>query len=111
MSGGEELGTALIMWLRNGKDDTNVAKEVVKVVWPRVCEGRSQVHCAWATSCGTKVDLVTEIESWMREHSTRCERHLIKLGYFCPGCQHGLCTVCNNIESRTQCPWCMEPFP
>ena len=24
----------------------------------------------------------------MRVHITRCERHLIKLGYFCPGCQH-----------------------
>jgi hypothetical protein len=22
-----------------------------------------------------------------------------------------LCTVCNDIEGRTQCPWCMEPFP
>jgi hypothetical protein len=57
------------------------------------------------------MDLVTEIQSWMRTYSARCERHLIKLEYFCPGCQHGLCTVRNDIESRTQCPWCMEPFP
>jgi hypothetical protein len=51
------------------------------------------------------------IESWMRVNKTRCERHLIKLGYFCPGCQHGLCTVCNDIESRIQCPMCQKPFP
>jgi hypothetical protein len=57
------------------------------------------------------MDLVTEIESWMRTYSARCERHLIKLGYFCPGCQHGLCTVCNDIESRTQWPWYTEPIP
>ena len=26
--------------------------------------------------------------------------------------QHsGMCTACNEIEGRIQCPWCMEPFP
>ncbi len=39
------------------------------------------------------------------------QRHLIKLGYRCPECQHGLCTACNEIEGHIQCPWCMEPFP
>ena len=57
-----------------------------------------------AVSYETKLELITEIESLMRKCNTRCERHLIKLGYFCPRCQHGLCTVCNDIESRTQCP-------
>jgi hypothetical protein len=111
MSGGEVLGTALIKWLKDGEEDIIVAREVVQVVWPRVCEGRSPAHSAWAASCETKVELAAEVESWMRVHNTRCERHLIKLGYFCPGCQHGLCTVCNDMESRTQCPLCQEPFP
>jgi hypothetical protein len=111
MSGGEVLGTALIKWLKDGEEDIIVAREVVQVVWPRVCEGRSPAHSAWATSCETKVELAAEVESWMRVHNTRCERHLIKLGYLCPGCQHGLCTVCNDMESRTQCPLCQEPFP
>ena len=103
MSGKEVLGTALVTWLRNAEDETHVPRKVVKVVLPRVCEGRSQTHSEWAASCETKVDLVTEIESWMRAYSVRCERHLIKLGYFCSGYQHGLCTVCNGIESPTQC--------
>jgi hypothetical protein len=47
----------------------------------------------------------------MRVNNTRCGRHSIKLGYFCPGCQHGLCTVCNDIESRIQYPMCQKPFP
>ena len=101
MSGGEVLSTALILWLKNAADEIGVARRVVKAVWPRVGTKRSQTHPEWAASCDTKMDLVTEIESWMRTHSARCERHLIKLGYFCPGCQHGLCTVCNDIESRT----------
>jgi len=25
--------------------------------------------------------------------------------------QSGMCTACNEIEGRIQCPWCMEPFP
>jgi hypothetical protein len=93
MSGGEMLGTALITWLRNAEDEIEVARRVVKAVWPRVCTRRSQTHPEWASSCETKMDLVTEIESWMRTYSARCERHLIKLECFCPGCQHGLCTI------------------
>ena len=85
MSGGEVLGTAFITWLKNGEDDINVAKEVVQVVWPRVCAGRSPAHSAWATSCETKVELATKIESWMRVHSTRCDRHLIKPDTFALG--------------------------
>jgi hypothetical protein len=46
MSGGEVLGTALIKWLKDGEEDINVAREVVQVVWPRVCEGRSPTHSA-----------------------------------------------------------------
>ena len=57
--GGEVLGTALIPWLKNGDDDINVAKEVVQVLWPRVSEGRSPAHSAWATSYETKVELAT----------------------------------------------------
>ena len=111
MRGGEVLGTAFIKWLKDGEADINVAREVVQVVWPRVCQGRSPTHSAWATSCETKIELAAEVESWTRIHNTRCERHLIKFGYFCPGCQHGLCTVCNDMESRTQCPLCQELFP
>ena len=36
MSGGEVLGTALIIWLKNEEDDIEVAKRVVKAVWPRM---------------------------------------------------------------------------
>jgi hypothetical protein len=36
MSGGEVLGTALIMWLKNEEDDIAVAKRVVKAVWRRM---------------------------------------------------------------------------
>ena len=114
MSGGAVLGTALIKWLKDGEEDIKVARAVVQAVWPRVCEGRSlvrsPVHSAWATSCETKLELAARVESWMRVNNTRCERHLIKLGYFCPGCQHGLCTVCNDIESRIQCPMCQNLF-
>jgi hypothetical protein len=42
MSGGEVLGTALITWLRNAGDEIEVARRVVKAVWPRVCTKRSQ---------------------------------------------------------------------
>jgi hypothetical protein len=111
MIGGEVLGTALITWIRGAEDEIEVARIVVEAVWPRACTGRSQTHPKWATSCETKLDLITEIESWVRKYSARCERHLIKLGYYCPGCQHGLCTACNDIQGRIQCPWCMEPFP
>jgi len=111
ISGGAVLGTALIKWLKDGEADIKVAREVTQAVWPRVCEGRSPVHSAWTTSCESKLELAAKIESWMRVNNTRCERHLIKLGYFCPGCQHGLCTVCNDIESRKQCPVCQTLFP
>jgi hypothetical protein len=36
MGGGEVLGTALIMWLKNAEDEIGVARRVVKAVWPRV---------------------------------------------------------------------------
>ena len=80
MSGGAVLGTALIKWLKDGEEDIKVARAVVQTVWPRVCEGRSPVHSAWATSCETKLELAARVESWMRVNNTRCERHLIKLG-------------------------------
>jgi hypothetical protein len=101
MGGGEVLGTALIMWLKSAEDEIGVARRVVKAVWPRVGTKRPQTP-EWAESCDTKMDLVTKIESWLRTNSARCERHLIKLEYVCPGCQHGMCTICNDIESRTQ---------
>jgi hypothetical protein len=63
MSGGEVLGTALNKWLKDGEEGIIVAREVVQVVWPRVCEGRSPAHSAWATSCETKVELAAEVES------------------------------------------------
>ena len=83
----------------------------MEVVWPRTCAGWSQIHTKWTISCETKLDLIQEMESWVRKHSARCERNLIKLGYHCPRCQHGLCTACNEIEGHIQCPWCLEPFP
>jgi len=36
MSRREVLGTALIMWLKNEADGIEVAKRVVKMVWPRM---------------------------------------------------------------------------
>ena len=63
------------------------------------------------TGGATKLDLLTEIEKWLRRYSARCKLHLTKLGYYCHHCQHGLCTVCNDIEGRTQCPRCQTPFP
>jgi len=111
MSGGEVLGTALLTWLRDTEDEIELARRVVKAVWPRVCTKRSQTHAGWAVSCEIKMDFVTEIESWIRTNRARCERHLTKREYFCRGCQHGLCTVCNDIENRTHGPWCMAPFP
>ena len=110
MGGGEVLGTALIMWLKSAEDEIGVARRVVKAVWPRVGTKRPQTP-EWAKSCDTKMDLVTKIESWLCTNSARCERHLIKLEYLCPGCQHGMCTVCNDTASRTQCTRCTEPIP
>ena len=81
------------------------------MVWPRMGAKRSLIHPEWAESCDTKLDLASRIESWLRTYSARCERHLLKLTYWCPGCQHGMCTACNDAESRTQCPRCTEPIP
>jgi len=111
MSGGEVLGTELIAWLKEEGDNIGIARRVVEVVWPRVCSGRAQVHPDWTMSCETKMDLIQEIERRVRMYNARCERHLIKLGYRCPECQHGMCIACNETEGRIQCPWCMEPFP
>ena len=105
------LGTALIMWLKNEADDIEVAKRAVKMVWPRMDAKRSLIHPEWAKSCDTKLDLASRIKSWLRTYSARCERHLLKLTYWCPGCQHGMCTACNDAESRTQYPRCTEPIP
>ena len=66
MSGGEVLGTALIAWLKEVSDDSGIARKVVEWVWPRACAGRAQTHPEWAISCGTKLDLIQEIESWVR---------------------------------------------
>jgi hypothetical protein len=109
MSGGEVLGTELIAWLKEEGDNIGIARRVVEVVWPRVCSGRAQVHPDWTMSCETKMDLIQEIERRVRMYNARCERHLIKLGYRCPECQHGMCIACNETEGRIQCPWCMEP--
>ena len=70
MSWGEVLGTMFIKWLKDGEEDINVTREVVQVVWPRVCEGWSPTHSARATSCETKIELATEVESWTRVHNT-----------------------------------------
>ena len=74
MSEGEVLGTALIAWLREAEDEIGVARKVVEVMWPRTCAGRAQIHTKWAICCETKLDLIKEIESWVRKHSARCER-------------------------------------
>ena len=111
MSGGEALSTALVAWLKEDDEDIEIAMRVVEAVWPRVCLGRAQAHLDWTKPCETKVDLIQVIESWVRMNNARCARHLSKLEYRCPKCQHGMCTVCNEIEGRIQCLWCMEPFP
>jgi len=111
MGGGEALSTALVAWLKEDDEDIEIAMRVVEAVWPRVCIGRAQAHLDWTKPCETKVDLIQVIESWVRMNNARCARHLSKLEYRCPKCQHGMCTVCNEIEGRIQCLWCMEPFP
>ncbi len=111
MSGGEALSTALIAWLKEEDDDIGIAMRVVEAAWPRVCLGRTQAHPDWTQSCETKEDLIQVIESWVRMNSARCARHLSKLEYHCPKCQHGMCIACNETEGSAQCPWCMEPFP
>ena len=100
MSGGEVLGTALIAWLKEEDEDIGIAMRVVEAVWPRVCLGRAQAHPDWTQSCETKLDLIQAMESWVRMNSARCARHLSKLEYRCPKCQHGMCTTCNEIEGR-----------
>ena len=72
---------------------------------------RAQGHPDWTKACETRLDLIQEMENWVRMNCARCERHLSKLGYCCPKCQHGMCTACNEIEGCIQCPRCMEPFP
>ena len=94
------LGTALIAWLKEEDDDIGIAMRVVEAVWPRVCLGRAQAHPDWTQSCETKLDLIQAMESWVRMNSARCARHLSKLEYRCPKCQHGMCTTCNEIEGR-----------
>ena len=111
MSGGEALSTALIAWLKEEDEDIGIVMRVVEAVWPRVCLGRAQSHPDWTQSCETKVDLIQVIEIWVRMNSARCARHLSKLEYRCPKCQHGMCIACNETEGSVQCPWCMEPFP
>jgi hypothetical protein len=109
MSVGEALSTALIAWLKEKDEDIGITMRVVEAVWPRVCLGRTQAHPDWTQPCETKVDLIQVIESWVRMNSARCARHLSKLEYRCPKCQHGI--ACNETEGSVQCPWCMEPFP
>ena len=111
MSGGEVLCTALIAWLRNGEDRLEVSQKVVEMVWPRACAGWPQTHHPRKIEGATKLELLSEIEKGLREYSARCKKHLTKLGYYCHDCQHSLCTVCKDIEGRTQCPRCQTPFP
>ncbi len=89
MSGGEVLGFALLTWLRNTEDEIEVARRVVKAVWPRVCTKRSQTHPGWAASCEIKMDLVTEIESRIRTNSER------------PISSASNITICNKYSGRS----------
>jgi hypothetical protein len=80
----------------------------VEVVWPRTCAGRAQINPKWAICCETKLDLIKEIESWVLKHSARCEQHLIKLGYYCPGepfpiMPHGHQQPAHSHAHTTQC--------
>jgi len=111
MSGGEVLCTALIAWLRDGDDSLEVSQKVVEMVWPKACAGWPQTQHSWKSEGATKLELLSEIETELRKCGARCQQHLTRLGYYCPHCQHGSCTVCNDIEGRTQCPRCQTPFP
>ena len=73
MSGGEVLGTAFITCLKVVEDQIEVASKVVEAVWPWACAGQSQTHPEWAASYENKLDLITEIQRWMRKYHTRCE--------------------------------------
>jgi rubrerythrin len=111
MSGGEVLCTALIAWLRDGDDSLEVSQKVVEMVWPRACAGWPQTQQSWKSEGATKLELLSEIETELRKGGARCQQHLTRLGYYCPHCQHGSCTVCNDKEGRIQCPRCQTPFP
>ena len=99
----------------NGRELSSLAKAIRELTLndeDRVkCAGWPQAHHPWKTEGATKLDLLTEIEKGLRKYSARCKQHLTKLGYYCHHCQHGLCTVCNDIEGRTQCPRCQTSFP
>jgi hypothetical protein len=111
MSGGEVLCTALIAWLRDGDDSLEVSQKVVEMVWPRACAGWPQTQHSWKNEGATKLELLSEIETELRKGGARCQQHLTRLGYYCPHCHHGACTVCNDKEGRIQCPRCQTPFP
>ena len=111
MTGGEVLCTSLIAWLREGNDSLEVSQKVVEMVWPRACAGWPQTQQFWKSEGATKLELLSEIETALRKGGARCQQHLTRLGYYCPHCQHGSCTVCNDQEGRIQCPRCQTPFP
>jgi hypothetical protein len=111
MSGGEVLCTALIAWLRDGDDSLEVSQKVVEMVWPRACAEWPQTQQSWKSEGATKLELLSEIETELRKGGARCQQYLTRLGYYCPRCQHGSCTVCNDKEGRIQCPRCQTPFP
>jgi hypothetical protein len=73
MSGGEVSGTVFITCLKVVEDQIEVASKVVEAVWPWACAGQSQTHPEWAASYENKLDLITEIQRWMRKYHTRCE--------------------------------------
>jgi hypothetical protein len=81
------------------------------MVWPKACAGWPQTQHSWKSEGATKLELLSEIETKLRKCGARCQQHLIRLGYYCPHCQHGSCTVCNDKEGRIQCPRCQTPFP
>jgi hypothetical protein len=81
------------------------------MVWPRACAGWPQTQQFWKSEGATKLELLSEIETALRKGGARCQQHLTRLGYYCPHCQHGSCTVCNDQEGRIQCPRCQTPFP
>jgi hypothetical protein len=54
-----------------------VAKIVVGIVWPELCEGHSQRHQARITSCVSKTALPQSAQEWMRVHLSRCPQHLV----------------------------------
>ena len=74
MSGGEVSGTVFITCLTEVvEDQIEVASKVVEAVWSWACAGQSQTHPEWAASYENKLDLITEIQRWMRKYHTRCE--------------------------------------